>query len=82
MSNQNIDNMIGELLEQNGIFLEEDMTESMEMDSLTFISIIVGIEESFTVNIPEKYLIEKPDTYQDFFELVYRILNDPESKIL
>lgn len=79
MRDQKTDKLISEILDQNGIFLEEDMTMNLDMDSLTFISIIVGIESTFNIDIPEKFLIKKPVTYNDFYEFIYMILEDPET---
>lgn len=61
-----------EIMEQNGIFYDEEDEEdsTFEMDSLTFMSIIIDIEETFEIKIPEEVLGINYEKYSDFVEKI------------
>lgn len=53
--------------------LEEDL-ENLGMDSITFIQIIVGLEEAFDCEIPDsKLLVTEMDTVQKMFDVLREI---------
>lgn len=59
-----------EIFDENGINIYED-EESIELDSLMYISIIVAIEEKFQVEVPDEYLkMEKLQYLSDFVSLI------------
>ncbi len=41
----NIKETVLTILEENGVYIPDDLDEELDMDSITFISIIVCIEE-------------------------------------
>lgn len=46
------------LFEDNGVFINlNDFDETLEMDSITFITLVVDVENVFGIEIPENYLI-------------------------
>lgn len=68
-----IEKIIKQLLFENGIcFDDEDLKYVLQMDSLTYMSFLVGMEDKLNIVIPDKYLVDLPKTYQG---LVQRILN-------
>lgn len=51
-------NTLYEVLNNNGIFFDEDsLDQSLEMDSLTFVTLIVDIENSFGIIYPQEYMV-------------------------
>lgn len=47
-----------EVLNNNGIFFDEDsLNQPLEMDSLTFVTLIVDIENSFGIVYPQEYMV-------------------------
>lgn len=53
--------------------LEENLSE-LGMDSITFIQIIVGLEEMFDCEIPDsKLLISEMDTVQKMFDVLQEL---------
>ena len=63
-------------LEENGIYIPDDL----DMDSITFISIAVCIEEKMQISIPDEYLaIDKFKTINSFIENINIILNSLEN---
>ncbi len=46
------------IFEDNGIFVNcDDLEEILEMDSITYITMIVDAENAFAIQIPEEQLI-------------------------
>lgn len=80
MTDNNIINKTNQILEENGVYLSENLDTFLDIDSLTYMSILVGIEEKFKINIPEKYLINMPTSISEMYDFMEKILNDPESK--
>ncbi len=47
-----------EVLNNNGIFFDEDgLDQPLEMDSLTFVTLIVDIENTFGIIYPQEYMV-------------------------
>ncbi len=62
-----------ELFKENGIDISEDeLNLELPMDSLQFISLIVSIEEAFSITIEDEYL--KKDKIKSFLNLEEIIL--------
>jgi len=64
-----------EVFHANGVMLTEaDYSLPLEIDSVQFISILVGIEEKFGIEIPEQYMNreENLNTFNDFVEMVQK----------
>ncbi len=80
MTNNNIIKKTNQVLEENGIYLSENLETYLDIDSLTFMSILVGIEEEFKINIPEKYLTDMATSISEMYDFIERVLDDPESK--
>lgn len=79
-----MDNLIiekmNQILDENGIYLNEDVSSDIEVDSLTYMSIIVGIEDMFKISIPVKYLsTDMPSSILGFYDFVNRILQDADT---
>lgn len=75
MNKKEIKNVLINVMEENGVYFFEDlMDEELDIDSLTFISIIVGIEEKLNIEIDNKLLIEYPKTYNDFIIFIEKAL--------
>lgn len=50
---------------------EEEYDEELGLDSVTFVSLLIEIEEEFDIDIPdEKLSIEELKTFSDFLRLV------------
>jgi len=62
---------IQDILEQNGIFLgmysEHD---SLDMDSLTIISVLVSLENEFDIEFDDSLLVELPQTFKQLADVV------------
>ena len=54
-----LENRVKTILEQNGIFFYDDMEEILDLDSLTYVSILVELENEFQIDIPEQYLTKR-----------------------
>lgn len=67
---ESIKGRVIEIMEQNGIFYDEEDDSTFEMDSLTFMSIIIDIEETFEIKIPEEVLGINYEKYSDFVEKI------------
>lgn len=75
MEEKVIKNILKEAMEENGVyFFENLMDEELDIDSLTFISIIVSIEEKLNIEIDNELLIEYPKTYNDFVQFAQKAL--------
>lgn len=65
------ENDIQEILEENGVFYFPDEDDSpIEMDSLTFVSLIVSLEEKCGVDVSTEYMIEPPNTYRKLIDFL------------
>ena len=66
------DKLLKDIFDKHGIFiLEQDYSEELCLDSLQFVSIVVAIENTFSVQICDTYLINgKLKTFNDFLLLV------------
>lgn len=80
MVDNNIINKTNQVLDENGIYLSGNLDVDLDIDSLTYMSVLVGIEEAFKINIPEKYLINMPSSILEMYDFMEEVLNDPESK--
>ena len=69
------------LLEEQGIFVDEsNHDESLEFDSLTLVSLIISIENFYSIAIPDEYLMhEKIDTINKIENIITGLL--AESKV-
>lgn len=65
-----------DIFERQGIFVsEEDYSETLAVDSLQFISLIVEIEEHYSIEIDDTYLTQtKLQSFNDFLNLIETIL--------
>ena len=47
-----------QIFKNNGIFVnEDDLDEALEMDSITYITLVVDIENTFNIEIPDDQLV-------------------------
>ena len=54
-----------------------DLIDDLGMDSITFISIIIEIEDKFNIVIPdEKLLLEEFRTYENILNIVSELLDE------
>ena len=67
-----------EVFSNNGIEIfegEEDF--QLEMDSLRFITVVVSIEDAFSVEVPEQYLSnEILSSFRDFFDMLVSLISE------
>jgi acyl carrier protein len=65
-----------EVLNNNGIFFDEDsLDQPLEMDSLTFVTLIVDIENSFGIIYPQEYMVyDKALTLLQLEEVIKSLL--------
>ena len=69
-----------QVLEENGIYIDEEYKDDpLEMDSISFMSVMTGLEEAFNIYIPVKYINNPPKTFTEFLNFIENILNDPET---
>ena len=70
-----INTIVLQILEENGIYISEDLDADLDMDSITFISIIVCFENQLGIYIPDEYLtIDKFKTINDFVKNITEII--------
>jgi len=62
------------LRKNNVIVFEDELDTYIELDSLLFISIVVQIEESFQIIIPDEYMTEMT-TVNEFIHVVSNAAN-------
>ena len=68
-----------ENIEISSEHLEENLSE-LGMDSITFIQIIVGLEEAFDCEIPDsKLLITEMDTVKKMFDILQELYKSQTS---
>ena len=65
-----LENRVKTILEQNGIFFYDDMEEILDLDSLTYDSILVELENEFQIDIPEQYLTKGINTFRGFCDMI------------
>lgn len=67
-----IEEKINKIFETNGIQIDSlgNKYEALDIDSLSFISVMVDIENEFQIEIPEDYFGKVPESYNDFIEMV------------
>lgn len=70
-----IEEKINKIFEVNGIQIDSlnSKYEILDIDSLSFISIMVDIENEFQIEIPENYFGKVPESYNDFVEMIKKI---------
>lgn len=72
----NIEERILKNLEENGIEVSEDGS-LINLDSIGFISSIVGIEQEFEIEIPSEYLVvETMSTIENLNYIVNQLINN------
>ncbi len=68
--------IIEKILTESGIEFTQDY-ELLDMDSITFISMIIGIEQEFNIQFPDEYLsFEKLKNLDTIVEIVEAIKNN------
>lgn len=68
-----MENDLVNILEENGIFVDDKdiLLADYLPDSLTFVNIIIGIEEAFDIELPdEMLLIENFGTFYNLLECI------------
>lgn len=81
MNEVEVKSAIIEELENLGIIIDisEEDTDllSMEIDSITFITFIVALEERFEIQFPDEYLtMEVMNSLNGFSSLIYTLLSN------
>lgn len=72
---------IKKILDDNGVFYFSDEDEApVEMDSITFISLIIGLEEQYGIDIPASNVIEPPGTYGKLVDYLAKIVYEEYSR--
>lgn len=70
---QNIENMLIDIMEENGILVDDRELSIVEYipDSITFIEFVVAIEEKFDIELPDEFLlIEKIGSISELAEVI------------
>lgn len=70
------DDIVISVFQENGIYMYNDKDDDLDIDSITFISLIVFIEKRFNIIIPDEMLIESPKTYNQFSEFISRAIGE------
>ncbi|MBP3617467.1 MAG: hypothetical protein J6J38_05450 [Lachnospiraceae bacterium] len=73
MMKEEIQKKVLEIMNNNGIFiasLEDESEDKVDVDSLSYISIMVDMECEFDIAIPEKYFSSTPETYCEFVKML------------
>lgn len=68
---------LNNIFSKHGIIIEKDEEEEpLTFSSLTFISIIIEIEQVFKISVPDEYLnIERLITFKDFNTMIKGQIN-------
>lgn len=62
-----------------GIYLTENESQHIVLDSLQYVSLLVCIEEDFNIEIPDSYIeYNMLSTFQDYLEMIKTTLNGEE----
>lgn len=81
MNSERVQTMLKKCLEEIGIMIEgEDYSqyflEEYIEDSVMFISMIISLEDTFNISIPDEYLsVDVLSTFQDVVETIENIVN-------
>lgn len=74
--------MLLPIMEENGIHISNNWEETLDLDSVTFILIILSIENILGYEIPYEYItIRKFLTFQMFVDNISNIVADTDSGI-
>lgn len=81
MSESEVKTIIIEELENSGILIDRDDEDTdllaMDIDSMTFISFIVAVEERLNIQLPDEYLtMEVMHSLNGFSNLIYSLLSN------
>ena len=69
-------NKLIELLKENGVYVDGE-DEVLELDSLTYVTVIVDIENEFGISYPEQFMIEEINvTLCELENTILECLND------
>lgn len=69
-------NKLIELLKENGVYVDGE-DEALELDSLTYVTVIVDIENEFGISYPEQFMIEEINiTLGELEDTILECLND------
>lgn len=69
-------NKLIELLKENGVYVDGE-DEVLELDSLTYVTVIVDIENEFGISYPEQFMIEEINvTLRELENTILECLND------
>lgn len=71
---QEMECVLRRALAENGIniFSEDDQDKPLNLDSLSFISVIVSLEK-LGIFIPDDFLIENPKSFNEFLSFLLNI---------
>lgn len=64
--------ILEKVFSEAGLFLtEEDYDEELQIDSLQFITLVVGVEKAFSIEIDENHYIDNSlKTFNDFLKIL------------
>lgn len=73
------------LFENSGVdkdvFQYADLVDDLGMDSISFISLIIELEATFDIQVPDEWLqIEKFQTYKEIYTEVEMLLNEKKTE--
>lgn len=79
---ENVEKKLMEIFNENGLFIDDknELLQDYFPDSLVFVSIIVGIEEAFELELPdEMLLIENMGTFNTLLERIILLVKYKET---
>lgn len=65
------------VFEENGVLVDDEnaLLQDYLPDSLTFVSLVIGIEEAFDIELPDEFLlIENLGTFVSLWERIRELL--------
>lgn len=80
--NANTEKILEGIFEENGVFIDDKsiLIADYLPDSLTFVNIIIGIEEAFNIELPdEMLLIENLGTFESLLANISHLLDQTEA---
>lgn len=75
MTKEDLRKPLLDVMQENGIYCSGQEKEAIEMDSLTYMSILSSIEQELCICIPDEMLLIAPESFEDFLDMVSKVCN-------
>ncbi len=77
-----IKNMFSNIPLENDVLSSVDLIDDLGMDSITFISLLVELECTFSISIPSELLyVDYYRTIEDIVSIILELINNTESDL-